>query len=129
MKSIKLSNYFQLVHPHYTILRILPIKSNKNYHNNQKKFRLKTLEKYDGIQLSRALILLQNGSYEAFTNDDNVRNNLSLFINKDNASKIIHRILEDSGYSVSSDEEVWLFMEMISKMSLERKCDNGKNRI
>lgn len=31
MKSIKLSNYFQLVHPHYTILRILPIKSNKNY--------------------------------------------------------------------------------------------------
>ena len=90
---------------------------------------LKTLEKYDGIQLSRALILLQNGSYEAFTNDDNVRNNLSLFINKDNASKIIHRILEDSGYSVSSDEEVWLFMEMISKMSLERKCDNGKNRI
>ena len=90
---------------------------------------LKTLEKYDGIQLSRALILLQNGSYEAFTNDDNVRNNLSLFISKDNASKIIHRILEDSGYSVSSDEEVWLFMEMISKMSLERKCDNGKNRI
>ena len=73
--------------------------------------------------------MLQNGSYEAFTNDDNVRNNLSLFVNKDNASKIIHRILEDSGYSVSSDEEVWLFMEMISKMSLERKCKSGKNRI
>lgn len=90
---------------------------------------LKTLEKYNGIQLSRAIILLQNGSYEAFTNDDNVRNNLSIFVNKDNINKIIHRIFYDAGCDITSEEEIWLFMDLISKTLLERKKENGKIRI
>lgn len=82
---------------------------------------LKTLEKYDGIQLSRAIILLKNDNYEAFTNDNNVRNNLSLFVNKDNLNEVVHRILKSYDYDVSLDDEIWLFMEMISKMLQEGK--------
>ena len=35
MKSLKLSKYFELVHPNYCIYRIIPVKSNKNYQTNK----------------------------------------------------------------------------------------------
>lgn len=35
MKSIKVSDYFEIIHPKYTIIRIIPVKSNKNYQSGK----------------------------------------------------------------------------------------------
>ena len=35
MKSIKLSDYFEIIYPKYCIVRIIPVKSNKNYQSNK----------------------------------------------------------------------------------------------
>lgn len=35
MKSIKVSDYFEIIHPKYCIIRIIPVKSNKNYQSGK----------------------------------------------------------------------------------------------
>lgn len=83
---------------------------------------VETLNKYDITQVTKALFELKNNIYDGFTNNNNARDNLKLFINKDNIDETIHQILIDNNYKdISLDEEYWVYIEYIKKLVEEKK--------
>ena len=78
---------------------------------------VETLKKYDPINLGRALFGIKNGDYQSFTNDDNSRERLMLWVKPDEIDELIHNTLIDEGCEdINSSEEYWLFMELMGKL-------------
>ena len=79
---------------------------------------IKTAEKYDYIQATRALFLLsESKNYDSFTNKDNVRDNLKIMINPDELDEVIHEKLKREGYEMDkSKEEYWIYTELMQNM-------------
>ncbi len=83
---------------------------------------LETMNKYDSIQLSKALFSLKYGNYNGFTNENNYRNYLKAFIGIDEIDNIVHRIIIDEGYNdINSDDEYWLYLELVQQMNKNKK--------
>jgi len=83
---------------------------------------LKTMEKYDNMQVLRALYKASNGEYNGFTNDDNVRNNLKIFVKKEEIASLIHNILTEEGIEdISKEEEFIVYIELIEKLKQKSK--------
>lgn len=78
---------------------------------------LETAKKYDTTQLARALFGIKNNDYKSFTNTNNARERLKLWIQPGEINALIHNTLIDEGYKdINEDEEYWIFIEMISKL-------------
>lgn len=71
----------------------------------------KTIKKYDAIQLGKALFGIKNNDYSAFTNEDNVRNNLRLMVDKDEIDDLISSFINSN----NSEEGYWIFIELMNK--------------
>ena len=79
---------------------------------------LQTLIKYDIIQVTKALLELKNGKYDGFTNENNARANLEMFVKPSELDGLIHKILLENGYdNVGKEEECWLFIELIRDLN------------
>ena len=86
---------------------------------------LSTIEQYNAIQLGRALFGVQDNDYDGFTNINGERERLKLWIQPNEISDVIHDILAEVGCeNTKSNEEYWIFLEMISK--LKEKGNYGK---
>lgn len=83
---------------------------------------LETIKKYDSIQLSKALFSLKHGNYSGFTNENNYRNYLKAFIDKDEIDNVVHRIIVDEGYTdIDKNDEYWLYLELIQQKSNNKR--------
>lgn len=83
---------------------------------------LNTLEKYDSIQLGRALFGIESGDYNGFTNNEGAREKLMLWVEPKEIKGVVHKILEEEGYiDLKPNEEYWIFMELMSKLKDKRK--------
>lgn len=81
---------------------------------------LETLKKHGTIVLGKALFGIKNGDYQSFTNDNNDRERLKMWVYPDEIDELIHNILIDEGYeNIEPNDEYWLFMGIIEK-SLEK---------
>lgn len=87
---------------------------------------LRTIDKYNSIQLGRALFSVENGDYKGFTNDDNSRDKLMLWVEPNELKELIHRILYEEGYEgIKDSEEYWIFIEWMSRFK-EQESTYGK---
>ena len=76
-----------------------------------------TFEKYDSVQLARALFKLKSGDYSGFTNEFNSRDRLRMFVDSSEVDELIHSILLENGYDLDDkDDEIWIYIELIEKM-------------
>lgn len=83
---------------------------------------LETMNKYDSIQLSKALFSLKYGNYSGFTNENNYRNYLKAFIDTNEVDSIVHKIISDEGYdNINSDDEYWLYLELVQQINNAKK--------
>lgn len=71
----------------------------------------KTIKKYDAVQLGKALFGIKNNDYSAFTNEDNVRNNLRLMVDKDEIDDLISSFINSN----TCEEGYWIFIELMNK--------------
>lgn len=82
---------------------------------------LETIEKYDTIQLGRALFGIRNNDYSSFTNENNARRNLRLMVSSEEIEGLLETYLINDGYSpVSSDDNFWVFIELMDKKTKEK---------
>lgn len=73
---------------------------------------IKTMKKYDVVQLGKALFGIKNNDYSAFTNDNNVRNNLRLMVSNNEIDDLLKLFIDSSSNSL--DDNYWIFIELIS---------------
>lgn len=79
---------------------------------------IKTMLKYDVVQLGRALFGIKNNDYSSFTNENNVRNNLRLMVSNDEIDDLLKTFVDDG--KNSSDDNYWIFIELINKKIREK---------
>lgn len=79
---------------------------------------IKTMLKYDVVQLGRALFGIKNNDYSSFTNENNVRNNLRLMVSNDEIDELLKSFVDNE--SNSTDDNYWIFIELINKKIREK---------
>ena len=79
---------------------------------------IKTMKKYDVVQLGRALFGIKNNDYSAFTNENNVRNNLRIMVSNDEIDDLLNTFIESK--SNSSEDNYWIFIELINNKIREK---------
>lgn len=72
---------------------------------------IETMLKYDVIQLGKALFGIKNNDYSAFTNHNNVRNNLRVMVSKDEIDELLSNVLLKD----IKDDNYWIFIELVNK--------------
>ena len=79
---------------------------------------IKTMLKYDVVQLGRALFGIKNNDYSSFTNENNVRNNLRLMVSNDEIDDLLKIFVDNESNSI--DDNYWIFIELINKKIREK---------
>ena len=79
---------------------------------------IKTMLKYDVVQLGKALFGIKNNDYSSFTNENNVRNNLRLMVNKDEIDDLLKTFVDDE--KSTCDDNYWIFIELINNKIREK---------
>ena len=79
---------------------------------------LETIQKYDSIQLAKALSSMKTNNYASFTNENNVRRNLQIMVKPEEIDSLIERIInEETNFDYNLDDSFWIFIELMNERS------------
>ena len=79
---------------------------------------LETIQKYDSIQLAKAISSMKVNNYNSFTNENNARRNLQVMVKPEEVEALIERIIkEEGGFVYNLDDSFWIFIELMNERS------------